>query len=356
MSEYKIIGLMSGTSLDGLDIVFTTLTKKAAKSWSHEIHSSATVSFTDSLLTQLHNATSLTASQLVTLDYDLAVFFSQAINQFIEDNKLNRSEIDAIASHGQTIFHQPQKGFTTQIGNPAVIAVKTGIPVVGDFRTKDVLHGGQGAPLVPIGDQYLFGEMADCFLNIGGFANVSFVSNGIVKAFDVCPGNLPLNKLARAKGLEYDRNGELARQGEISYFLLDLLNSLDFYTQEGPKSLGVEWLENEFYPLLKFDKDIENNLATVVEHIVDKIANCLNDNQIQRVMITGGGAKNAFLLERFKRYFKGEIVEVSNQLIEYKEALIFALLGALFLEKEPNCIASVTGASKDVCGGVLHLP
>ncbi len=356
MSEYKIIGLMSGTSLDGLDIVYTTLTKSSEKSWSYAIHKTATLTFSDALLSQLLNATALSATQFVTLDYDLACFFAKGVSDFLKDNMLTENDVDIIASHGQTIFHQPSKGFTTQIGNPAVIAVKTGIPTVGDFRTKDVLYGGQGAPLVPIGDQYLFGGQADAFLNIGGFANVSFIENGTVKAFDICPANLPLNKLARSKGLDYDRNGELARSGEISYFLLDLLNSLDFYTQDGPKSLGVEWLENEFYPLLKFDKDIENNLATVVEHIVDKIAICLNEKNTQRLMITGGGAKNAFLIERLKRYFKGEIVVVENELIDYKEALIFALLGALFLENEANCLASVTGASQDVCSGVLHNP
>jgi anhydro-N-acetylmuramic acid kinase len=356
MSEYKIIGLMSGTSLDGLDIVYTTLTKTNEKSWDYVLHKTATVPFSDALVAQLHNATSLSASQFVTLDYELACFFATGVNDFLRKHNLTENDVDVIASHGQTIFHQPSKGFTTQIGNPAVISFKTGIPTVGDFRTKDVLYGGQGAPLVPIGDQYLFGGLADAFLNIGGFANVSFIENADIKAFDICPGNLPLNKLARAKGLDYDRNGELARSGEISYFLLDLLNSLDFYTQDGPKSLGVEWLENEFYPLLKFDKDIENNLATVVEHIVDKIATCLNDKKIQRVMITGGGAKNSFLIERLKRYFKGEIVNVENELIEYKEALIFALLGALFLENDTNCLASVTGASQDVCSGVLHNP
>lgn len=347
---------MSGTSLDGLDIVYTELTKHGNSDWSHKIIASSTTPYSDRLVGKLLNVTTLQGSQIMKLDAELGLFFAQAVNEFIETNKLVKGEIDAIASHGQTIFHQPEKKYTTQIGNPAIIAVETGIKTIGDFRTKDVLYGGQGAPLVPIGDAYLFGKTADAFVNIGGFANISIIKNGTVKAFDVCPGNLPLNKLVHAKGLAYDKNGEIARTGELSYFLLDLLNSLPYYESDGPKSLGTEWLEQYFYPLLKFDKDIESNLATVVEHIASKIGDELNKNNVSRVLVTGGGAKNEFLMERLLRYYKGELVSVEEELIDFKEALIFALLGALFLEGQPNCLASVTGASRDVCGGVLHTP
>lgn len=356
MHSYHLIGLMSGTSLDGVDLVHTRLSRNEAVSWSFEILHAHTFAFTETLLDQLHALSSLAGSQLMQLDHDLGSFFADCILEFIATNGIQKDQIDAIATHGQTVFHQPAKGFTTQIGNPAVIAVRTGIPTIGDFRTKDVLYGGQGAPLVPIGDTYLFSGEAEAFLNIGGFANISFVENGVVKAFDVCPGNLPLNQLARAKGMNYDKDGLLAGKGELNYFLLDLLNSLEFYTLDAPKSLGIEWLENHFYPLLKFDKDIENNLATVVEHIAIQIAKTLEDHQLGSVMITGGGAKNPFLIERLQRYYKGKIVLPSEEIIDFKEALIFSLLGALYLEKEPNCLASVTGASKNVCGGVLHLP
>lgn len=347
---------MSGTSLDGIDIVYTQLTKYQDKSWRYELIASEAFAFTPTLLNSLYEATNLSGSQLAALDHDLGVYFGECVLRFLERHGIVQQEVDAIASHGQTIFHQPAKGYTVQIGNPAVIAVKTGIQTIGDFRSKDVLYGGQGAPLVPIGDWYLFGESADAFVNIGGFTNISFMENGVMKAFDVCPGNLPLNKLARAKGLDYDKNGDLARSGELNYFLLDLLNSLPFYQQDGPKSLGTEWLEQYFYPLLKFDKDIENNLATVVEHIADRIASELNKKAVKRVLITGGGAKNSFLIERLTRYFKGELIAADHTLIDFKEALIFALLGALFLNNESNCLASVTGASKNVCGGVIHLP
>lgn len=347
---------MSGTSLDGVDLVYSHLTKKDPVHWNYDIRHAQTFQFPVTLTDHLHRSGTISGSRLAQLDHDLGTFFAACINSFIETHSIDKMVVDAIASHGQTVYHQPAKGYTTQIGNPAVIAVKTGIPTIGDFRTKDVLYGGQGAPLVPIGDQYLFSEQAEAFLNIGGFTNISFSSNGVIRAFDICPGNLPLNQLARSKEMEYDKDGHLAKQGELNYFLLDLLNSLPFYELPAPKSLGTEWLEQDFYPLLKFDKDIENNMATVVEHIAIQIGKTLNDHSIQSVMITGGGAKNGFLIERLRRYFKGDILLPDNQLIDFKEALIFALLGALFLEGEPNCIASVTGASKDVCGGVLHRP
>lgn len=356
MNSFKIIGLMSGTSLDGVDITYAKYTKVSDKNWEFKIDASHTFQFPEILLSSLHEASKLSGSQLMTLDHDLGIFFSSCINQFVEENGVSKEEVDAVASHGQTIFHQPSRGFTTQIGNPAVIAVKTGIRTIGDFRTKDVLYEGQGAPLVPIGDQYLFGSKADGFINIGGFANISFEEKGLVQAYDICPANLPMNKLARSKHLEYDKNGNLAREGELNYFLLDLLNSLDYYKEEGPKSLGTEWLEHYFYPLLKFDKDIENNLATVVEHIAIQIGDICTKKELKRVMITGGGAKNTFLIERLKRYYTGEIISVDNELIDYKEALIFGLLGALNLNNEPNCISSVTGATKNVIGGVHHLP
>ena len=222
--------------------------------------------------------------------------------------------------------------------------------------TKDIIAGGQGAPLVPIGDFNLFQSQAESFLNIGGFANVSFKENGIIKAFDICPGNLPLNKLIESKGLTFDNNGEMARSGDINFFLLDLLNSLPFYVLTGPKSLGTEWLEEHFYPLLKFDKEIENNLRTVVEHIAFQIGNSLNSAKVESVMISGGGAKNKFLIERIAHYYNGKIVIPSEEIISFKEAIIFAFLGALYLHKIPNCIQSVTGASRATIGGTLHIP
>lgn len=356
MSKYEIIGLMSGTSLDGLDIAHVSFENTVEGNFVHQVLNTFQYTLPEDLKKELLEISELSPQNIYVLDKKIGEFYATAINNFVELKHIDRKKIDAIASHGQTIFHQPQNGFTVQIGCGTTIAYHTGIPVINDFRTKDVVAGGQGAPLVPIGDFELFKGSADAFLNIGGFSNISFKENGIIKAFDVCPGNLPLNKLVHAKDLAYDKDGEMARSGDINFFLLDLLNSLSFYTQSGPKSLGTEWLEEHFYPLLKFDKEIENNLRTVVEHIAIQLSNVLNNFKINSVMISGGGAKNKFLIERIEHYYNGSIILPDEITIEYKEAIIFAFLGALYLDKKPNNIPSVTGAKRPVCGGILHLP
>lgn len=356
MTTYSIIGLMSGTSLDGLDIAYIQLISDDNKNWSYQLKAAQTFNYDEDLKESLRNATEIPSATLYKLDKDLGNQMASAVNIFIAKYNIEKSEIDAIASHGHTVFHQPEKGFTVQIGCGSTIALKTGIKVINDFRTKDVILGGQGAPLVPIGDFGLFGKEAEAFLNIGGISNISFKKEGKIHAYDCAPGNLPLNKLAQNKGLEYDKNGALARSGEINFFLLDLLNALPFYTQSGPKSLGTEWLEQHFYPLIKFDRDIENNLRTIIEHEALQIGASLTQNKVKSVLVTGGGAFNQFLTERISHYFKGEIKLPSKEIIEFKEAIIFAFLGTLYLENIPNCLHEVTGASRDVCGGVLHLP
>ncbi len=354
MTTYNIISLMSGTSLDGLDIAYVQISRNNENSWSFDLRIAETMEYSDEMIESLSISTELSAPALFQLDKVLGQTMGEAVNRFISKNKISKSEIQLIASHGHTVYHQPEKGFTVQIGCGSAMALKTGISVVNDFRTKDVILGGQGAPLVPIGDFELFKNEADAFLNIGGISNISFKSKGKIIAFDCCPGNLPLNKLAQNKGLNYDKNGDLARAGEINFFLLDLLNGLPFYQLTGPKSLGTEWLEQYFYPLVKFDRDIENNLRTIIEHEAYQIGQVLNRHEIESVMITGGGAFNQFLVERIQHYYKGKVVLPAKETIEFKEAIIFAFLGALYLEKTPNCLSEVTGASQDVCGGVFH--
>lgn len=347
---------MSGTSLDGLDIAWTQLKNDPEKGWEFELLAAHTFEYNNELQQKLSEATTLSALQLFQLDKELGKEMAKFVNAFIAKHKIPKTEIDLIASHGHTVFHQPDKGVTVQIGCGSTIALLTGIKVVNDFRTKDVIMGGQGAPLVPIGDFHLFGSQAEAFLNIGGISNVSFRKNDRITAFDCSPGNLPLNKLAQSKGMPYDKNGELASAGEINFFLLDMLNALPYYQEEGPKSLGMEWMEQYFYPLVKFDRDIENNLRTIIEHESFQIGSVLNKHKLKSVLITGGGALNTFLIERIGHYFDGEIVLPEKKIIEFKEAIVFAFLGALYMEKEPNCLKDVTGASRDVCGGVLHLP
>jgi anhydro-N-acetylmuramic acid kinase len=355
MRKSEFIGLMSGTSLDGLDIVHVSFFKNEVSEDKFEILHTQSVDFPNDLKAKIETYHQLSIAQIFILDKEIGQFFGKAVNNFLAINNINPTTITAIASHGQTILHQPKNGFTLQIGCGTTIASITGINVINDFRTRDIVEGGQGAPLVPVGDFGLFKNEAEAFLNIGGFANFSYQANNSIYAYDICPGNLPLNKLANAKNLDFDKNGDLAKAGEINFFLLDLLNSLDFYSLDGPKSLGTEWLDEFFYPLLKFDKEIENNLRTVVEHIALQISTTLNGINCNKVFITGGGAKNSFLIERIQHYFKGEILIPSADLIDFKEALIFAYLGFLYKEKSVNALSSVTGAKKDTVGGVFHL-
>lgn len=356
MITYNIIGLMSGTSLDGLDIALVKLLYNSNNTWTYELVQAETFSYSQEIIEKLSISAQLTTIQLFKLDKELAKKMGEYVNVFIQKNKFDKDNIDYIASHGHTVYHQPENGFTLQIGCGTTIAAVTGIKVINDFRSKDVIHGGQGAPLVPIGDFELFSTKAESYLNIGGITNISYKKNGKITAFDCCPGNLPLNKLAQNKGLTFDKDGILAKSGELNFFLLDLLNNLPYYSQNGPKSLGTEWLESDFYPLIKFDRDIENNLRTVIEHEAIQISTILNSNELKSVFITGGGALNDFLIERIGHYFNGEIILPERSIIEFKEAIVFAFLGALYAEKLPNCLQEVTGADQNVSGGVLHLP
>jgi anhydro-N-acetylmuramic acid kinase len=354
MSSYKLIGIMSGTSLDGVDLACVRFEMTPS---GHEftLECAAHMVFPEDLLLRLKEATTLSPPQLFVLDKEFGKFLGECVLNFLDGNNIPPDQIDAIASHGQTIFHQPNEGFTLQIGCGSSLAFTSGIPVINDFRSRDVIAGGQGAPLVPVGDFGLFSSLAEAFVNIGGFVNVSRRNGNSISAFDVCPGNLPLNLLAANKGLTFDKDGYLASKGEINFFLLDMLNSLEHYRQKGPKSLGTEWLEEHFYPLVKFDKEIENNLRTIVEHIAIQLGGTLNDFGIKNALFTGGGARNTFLIERIQHYFNGEVRIPSNEIIDFKEAIVFAYLGALYIDKQVNCLSSVTGAYKDVIGGVYHI-
>ena len=276
------------------------------------------------------------------------------INSFLLNSNESKSSIRAIASHGHTIYHQPEKGFTIQIGCGATMASETGIPVINDFRQRDVISGGQGAPLVPIGDKMLFRDQADAFLNIGGFTNISIPGQQTI-AFDISPGNLPLNGIAQELGFPYDEGGNLARSGQLDNHVLTELNQLAYYQRKAPKSLGTEWLDTEFFPVLNKIEDPKNRIHTCVHHIADQIAAVCKNQNIHSLFATGGGAFNRFLIENLEE--RGiRIITPDALVVNFKEALIFAFLGVRFLEEKHNCLASVTGASADVRGGTLHFP
>ena len=343
--------------MDGLDIAHVSLHLDEEKGDSFTLIHSESVPIPEELRKKIETAPHSSITEATELDHQLGHFYADCVEQFLEKYNISRTSIDAIGCHGQTILHQPHNGFTLQIGNGNILAYRTGIKVVNDFRSHDICAGGQGAPLVPIGDFGLFYKNAEAFLNLGGFANLSYKDKtGEIRAFDISPANLPLNKLAEARGLTYDKDGALSRSGEISFFLLDLLNSLPYYQQDAPKSLGTEWLESEFYPLIKFDRDIENNLRTVTEHIAIQVSKELDNSGSNRVLVTGGGARNHYLIERIQHYFSGDLILPEETLIDFKEAIVFAYLAALKLHGKPNSLSSVTGAHRNMIGGVIHDP
>jgi anhydro-N-acetylmuramic acid kinase len=349
--EWKVIGLMSGTSLDGIDLVFVKFNKE--NSYSFEILASESVEYSDLWKNKLKNAFELSGEKIAKLDSDYGLFLAEVINNFIEKNTLQ--QIDFIASHGQTIFHQPHLHYTTQIGNGAVISAETKLAVYCDFRKQDVALGGQGAPLVPIGDKYLFSEYAFC-LNLGGFSNISFDKNNNRLAFDICPVNIVMNHYAEKLGLAYDKGGEIAASGKLNLALLDRLNALEFYKSEKPKSLGYEFVVEIIFPLIdEFSLSIEDVLRTYAEHIAIQIGKVIDKNSANsggKVLVTGGGAFNHFLIKRMQFFTLTELVIPPKEIIDFKEAIIFGFLGVLKSQEKVNCLKSVTGARKDHSSGI----
>lgn len=349
MQSYQVIGVMSGTSLDGLDIVLCKFIFNNNREF--EILKSETIEYDSSWKRNLSKAHALSGLDLLLLHKEYGRFIGQSINQFMDNST---ETIDFIASHGHTVFHQPEKQITLQIGDGAEIAATTNITTISDFRSLDVALGGQGAPLVPIGDELLFSEFDFC-INLGGFSNISFNENNKRLAYDICPANIVLNFLANKLGLAYDKNGTLGKDGNINKDLLEKLNNLKYYNLTYPKSLGREWLNEVFLPIIEQSKiSIYDQIRTVYEHIACQISLSLNTSEKSKTLITGGGAYNNFLIELIKQKTNSNIIIPDKNIIEFKEALIFALLGVLKFTNQINCLSSVTGARKDSSGGTVY--
>lgn len=349
-NDVFVIGVMSGTSLDGVDLVYVQFDEINYRDF--QILHSQTIGYSNEWKQLLKNAIHKTEQELKDLDILYGKFLGEIINKFIFNYKIDT--IDFIASHGHTILHQPKKGITLQIGNGAIIAKITTTKVVCDFRSQDVQLGGQGAPLVPIGDELLFSDYDFC-LNLGGFSNISFKKDEQRIAFDICPVNIVLNHYANKLGLEYDESGKIASKGEINYQLLQALNELSFYEKQHPKSLGLEWVQEYIFPLVdKLEINLPIILRTFVEHIAIQIGKVIYNNN--KVLVTGGGAFNTFLMDRIQFHAKNKINLPSSKLIHFKEALLFAFLGLLKMKHKVNCLKSVTGAKKDHSSGVIFIP
>ena len=348
-NSYNVIGVMSGTSLDGIDLCFSNFSYEN-QDWKFKILVSDTVPYEKSWITKLTHAHSLSEIELKELDLEFTLHLSKIILSFIHKNQI--SNIDFISSHGHTVFHEPKKQTTYQIGNRVELNNLTNLPVVCDFRIQDVQLGGQGAPLVPIGDLLLFSDYSHC-LNLGGFSNISIKSNNNIIAYDICPVNIVLNKYSRSIGFEFDMEGQISKSGNINKHLLKELNEISYYHLTHPKSLGLEWVENKIFPLIdSFKISTKDILRTYVEHIAVQISNNLKGDNL-KILISGGGSKNKFLMERIKQLSKKNLGIISENITDYKEALIFGFLGVLRIRKENNCLKSVTGADKDHSSGVI---
>ena len=347
MKTYFAIGLMSGTSLDGLDICYAKF--QNITNWEFEILKTETIPYSPEWKNHLQNAILLSAEDLLALDKEYGFYLGEKTQEFISKN--NIVDLDFIASHGHTVFHQPQRKFTLQIGDGRAIKLTTKKPVIYDFRSQDVLMGGNGAPLVPIGDELLFSQYDAC-LNLGGFSNISLQKNHQRIAFDISPMNVVLNYFAEKLGKNYDENGDFARNGAINFKILEELNALTFYQKSAPKSLGVEFVNSKVFPLLK-DETTENIIATFTEHIAEQIAKVFNDNQLKTVLVTGGGTFNTYLLEKIREKSQTELIVPDENIINFKEALIFAFMGVLRLRNEVNVLCSATGSSENHCSGIL---
>ena len=344
---FYIIGLMSGTSLDGLDIVYVKFQKSDYANF--EILSAETISYSHIWKERLQSAINLDKNGTSVLHNEYGVFLGIKTKEFISKNTIQK--VDFIASHGHTVFHQPEKGITLQVGDGEEILKATNCSVVADFRTQDVQLGGQGAPLVPIGDRLLFSGYQAC-VNLGGFANISYERNDLRIAFDICPVNIVMNYYSNKMGLEYDDKGALASKGTIHQGLLKELNSLPFYSKKPPKSLGLEWVQQYVFPLVdSYKLDSHNILRTFLEHVAQQISQIIQP--FDTILFTGGGVYNDFLIKRIEDIGKNNIIIPADDIINYKEALIFALLGLLKLQGQVNCLSSVTGAQKNHSSGKI---
>lgn len=351
---------MSGSSLDGLDIVFTDLQEISGK-WAFEINAAGCLEYDDAWDKKLRSAINLSAERYQLLHAEYGKYLGEKVNEFIEMNQLHH-QVNLIASHGHTTFHCPEKRMTHQLGDGAAIAAITGLPVVSDLRSLDVAFGGQGAPIVPMGEKLLFPEHR-FFLNIGGIANISIRNGDQFIAYDVCPANRVLNMLIAEMNKAFDDGGQIASSGSVNQELLNELNNLDYYSLPHPKSLANSFGTDVIYPLIKkFGLTTADSLCTYTEHIATQINNSLipfsSEINSKNLMITGGGAFNTFLVDRIRNLLLPSNFQINvpaDEVVNYKEALIMALLGTLRWREQYTVLASVTGASRNSIGGALWL-
>jgi len=360
--QITVLGIMSGSSCDGVDAAVCSFSMHDAV-LDYKLLGKASFKFPDQLKDALKQAANKSTAELNVLNTNFSSFLVKHIFDFFQAN----GKTDYIASHGHTVLHAPDDGYTLQLGNGALISAGTKTPTIVDFRSQDIACGGQGAPLAPLADKQLFGGY-DFYLNLGGIVNVSHVNNQSTIGFDIAPCNQMLNALSNVIGLDYDSEGKLAAQGLINEALLEKLLSSDYLKAPYPKSLDNSWVRDNYTePLLTYEDTISNKLHTAVEFIAITIRNGLqlisNKEKVKleggTVFCTGGGAFNKYMMDRIIYHCSQLGVKViipKSEIIEYKEAMLMALMGYLRIIRKPNCIASVTGADKDCSAGVIYYP
>ncbi len=349
MALPRVIGVMSGSSLDGIDLALCRFGQKHGQ-WSFTVEAARTIPYGLEMKERLLAATEADGLELARLHRDIGMAIGQACHVLLQEHPA-----ELIASHGHTIFHQPDEGLTLQLGSGAHIAAASGLPTITDFRTLDVALGGQGAPFVPFGERHLFPEHR-VFVNLGGIANIAVHGGERSIGYDICPCNQALDLLANEAGKPYDADGAMARSGKVDAELLAALDALAFYKQPPPRSLGREWFDAQLKPLITSDALLADRMRTVMEHVAALVARELDKAGAGTGLFTGGGAHNGFLIERIAALGPARPVLPAKELIDYKEAVIFAFLGLMRWRGEANTLASVTGARRDSCGGALYLP
>lgn len=354
--QLHVLGMMSGTSLDGLDMALCKFIPYSTDDkYQVEVLYTETVPYDSKWLQKLNGGFYLEPQKLEELNIEYGHYLSEQILIF---KKKCPYPIHLIGSHGHTIFHRPQEAYTLQIGDGKTIRDESGIPTVCNFRAQDVKLGGQGAPLVPIGDELIYSEFDFC-LNLGGFANLSWKQGNKRLACDIGPCNMLLNTLSGLLDKPYDTDGNLAKSGNVIPTLLEKWNSIPFYSAPYPKSLGREWYHKHFDDDLKTTNNVHNALRTSVEHISDQITAIIKNlcnHEPQKLFITGGGAYNRFLIETLQKKLppQVQIVIPDATQINFKEAIIFAFLAYLRIQNKNNVLASVTGAQMDHCSGDVY--
>lgn len=344
------LGIMSGTSMDGLDLALCQF-----KGNSFKVLKAKTLPYNAAWQKKLASSSKLSGEALMVLDAAYGIWVAQQVRQFLKPLSQNHKP-QIIGFHGHTVFHQPKAYLSFQLGSGAVLAAHTQYPVVSNFRSTDIALGGQGAPLVPLGDKVLFSKYKAC-LNLGGFANISLDYKKQRIAFDIVPVNYAINRLCALIHTTYDRNGRIANSGILQPDLFNTLNKNSFFNRRGPKSLGREWFDTEQWPELMHSRfSVKDRIRTYTEHSAYQIAKVLNYYKIQQVYVSGGGALNLSLLNYIKTYSQCEIHVPEATLIHFKEALIFSWLGLQRLNQKTNTLYTVTGAQKNSCGGALFLP